>query len=268
MKYDYTHDDLLNAFKNLKFSKKHEVVFISGDVGRLGVCKNKSREEYFHFLIAAASEVFGDDVTLMTSTFTHNLVNANMIFDKYKSLSMHGAIANFFVKHPNSVRSPHPYSSFCAIGPKAKYLCEEDLVHPYGIDSPYDKMLSLKNPLTISVSLKPNLTCSLVHHAEFVCNVPYRYIKEFRQKILQNGTKVVKNYYLPVLYKDLDVSRNLNVKIFEEFKLLNEIKEQNVGRQKIYSYETNQLFRSMIKQFKHNIYCWFNTPPKCRPYRR
>lgn len=268
MKYDYTYEDLIKALERLKFSKKHEVIFISGDVGRLGSCNIDNREEYFHLLITAAKIVFGNDVTLMTSTFTHDLVNKNLIYDKNKTLSMHGAIANFFVQHPNSIRSPHPYSSFCAIGPRAKYLCEEDIIHPYGIDSPYDKMLSLKKPLTISISLKPNITCSLVHHVEVICNVPYRYMKEFEQKMLLNGKKVEKNYCLPVLYKELDVSRNLNVKIFEKFKMSNIVKEQKVGRQKLYSYETNKLFKSMINQFKEDIYCWFNTPPKFRPYRR
>jgi len=268
MRYHFTFHDLLDALEKLTFSDRHEVVFISGDLGKLGLANFNSREEYFLSFLDAIVEIFGDSVTIMTSTFTHNLVNSNEVFDRKNTLSTHGAIANFFINHPKSVRSSHPYTSFCAIGPMAEYLCGEDLIHPYGIDSPYDKMLNLKNPLTVSVGLTPNITCSLVHHAEVVINVPYRYVKEFSQTILQNGLKIEKNYCLPVVYRELEESRNQNVKIFEEFKLSNQVKEQCVGRGKIFSYQTNELFKSMISQFKNNIYCWLDLPPINRPYRK
>ncbi len=268
MRYHYTYDDLVNCFKALKFSNEHEAIFISGDLGKLGLGEFGNREQYLVSLLNSLVDVFGDSTTIMTSTFTHDLVNTDKVFDKKTTPSMHGAVANFFIKHSRSVRSSHPFTSFCAIGPKAEYLCGEDLIHPYGIDSPYDKLLSLKNPLTISLGLPPNITCSLVHHAEVVMNVPYRYIKEFPHKVMQNGVGVEKSYCLPVVYREVEATRNKNVRIFEEFQTRKSVKETDVGRGKIYSYQTNELFKSMVAQFKKNIYCWFDSPPKNRPYRK
>lgn len=268
MRYHYTYEDLVRAFARLSFFDQHEAVFISGDLGKLGLGDFVNRDQYLVSLLNSLIDVFGDSTTIMTSTFTHDLVNTYKVFDKERTPSMHGVVANFFIKHPRSVRSSHPFTSFCAIGPKAEYLCGEDLIHPYGIDSPYDKFLGLQNPLTISIGLSPNITCSLVHHVEVMMNVPYRYIKEFPHKVMQNGERVEKNYCLPVVYHEVEATRNRNVRIFDVFKELHQVKEADVGRGKVYSYQSNELFKSMVAQFKNNIYCWFDSPPKNRPYRK
>lgn len=263
---NYNYDDLVFSFKQLSHDQEHEAMFISGNLARLGKGDFNSRDEHLESVLMAARVVFGENITVMTSSFTHDLIHNKQVFNTRETPTMHGAIGNFFVEHPLVSRSQHPFSSFCAIGPKAKYLCGEDLPHAYGLDSPYDKLLSLSNPLTISIGTEPNLTCSIVHHAEFQMHVPYRYIKEFSHPVVINGQVLVKNYYMHVTYLAADLERNKNVNIFTHFQKHSEIKSCQLGKGKIYSYKTKNLYESMIEQMKSNLYVWLTKEPLSKPY--
>ncbi len=264
----YKKEDMYQALKNV-IKEKHEVIFISGNLGFLGEHNFPSKKELLDTFIEIIIEL-SKGATVLTSTFTLNLANTDIPFDINNTKSMHGAIANYFIEHKYSVRSMHPFTSFTAIGELAEYLCRNNTRFSYGIDSPYDRMLSLENPLTISIGLPPNLTCSLIHHVEHVMHVPYRYIKEFEHPIVKKGKIVYETFYMHVIYHEIynRIKRNRNIKFFNEFKKEHPIFETNLGKGKIYSYKTKEFFNKAIGLLKKDIYFWLDEPPKNRPYRR
>ncbi len=266
----YSKDDIFNALREV-IKEPHDVIFISGNLGALGPHGFKSKTELLDTFMEAIWEISGPDTTIMTSTFTLNLANTDIPFDINKTPSMHGAIANYFLQRPDRVRSMHPFTSFAAIGPNAEYLCTNNSRFSYGIDSPYDRMLSMENPLTISVGMPPNLTCSIIHHVEFVMHVPYRYIKEFYHPIVKEDGRIEReNFYMHVIYHEIYnlIKRDRNRKFFRHFRQKHPLYETSLGIGKVYSYKTRDFFNSAIELMKKDIYSWLEEPPPIRPYRR
>jgi len=265
----YTKDDIAKAFREI-IKEKHDAIFISGNLGALGPHAFKSKEELLNTILEVIWDI-SPDTTLMTSTFTLNLANTDIPYDPERTPSMHGAIANFFLNYKGRVRSYHPFTSFTAIGPLAEYLCTNNTRFSYGIDSPYDRLLSLENPLTISVGMPPNLTCSIIHHAEFVMHVPYRYIKEFNHPIVKPDGRIEReNFYMHVIYHEIYhlIKRDRNRKFFKFFSEKHPINTAHLGIGKVYSYKTKDFFNSAIELLKKDIYAWLEEPPPIRPYRR
>jgi len=268
-KRPYGKDEIFKSFKEI-IKDKHDVIFISGNVGALGLHSFKSKKELLDTIITAILEISGPDTTIMTSTFSLNLANTDIPFDINKTPSMHGAIANYFLQRPDRIRSLHPFTSFAAIGPYANYLCTKNSRFSYGIDSPYDRLLSMNNPLTISIGMPPNLTCSIIHHVEFIMHVPYRYIKEFYHPIVkENGSITREFFYMHVIYHEIYnvIKRDRNRKFFQYFQKNNPIFMSELGSGKIFSYKTKDFFNSAIELMKKDIYSWLEEPPPIRPYR-
>jgi len=265
----YVKDDIYRAFKGV-IKGKHDIVFISGNLASLGPHGFSTKDELLGCMIEILFELCGPKTTLMTSTFTLNLANTDIPFDPDRTESMHGAIANHFLKIPGRVRSFHPFTSFTCIGDKAEYVCKNNSRHSYGLDSPYDRMLSFENPLTISVGMPPNLTCSLIHHIEFVMHVPYRYVKEFYHPVVKGGKIQRENFYMHVIYHEIynSIKRNRNVRFFKAFEEKYPIYVSYLGRGKVFSYETKKFFQVAVDVMRKDIYAWLDEPPEQRPYRR
>lgn len=266
MKYDYTKKELFVSLKKI-IQADNEVIFITGNLAYFGKGDFRTKQETLDTYIEYIKDLAGENVTIVTSTFTHDIINKDIPFDINNTKSMHGVLANYFLDIEDSVRSMHPFSSFCAMGPKADYICGGNTKFPYGIDSPYERMLSLNNPLTISIGMSPNITCSIIHHAEFNMHVPYRYIKEFYHPIKMDDKIIYQNYYLPVIYRDMNEKRNLNKKFFTNFEQNNIINKAKVGKGTIYSYSMLNFYKSVIELMKDDIYSWMDEEPTIKPYR-
>jgi aminoglycoside 3-N-acetyltransferase len=266
MKFNYTKKALYLSLKKV-IKDKHEVIFITGNLAYFGKGEFKNKEDTLKTYITYIKKIVGEDVTIVTSTFTHQLINTDIPFEWKKTKSMHGVIANYLLSLNDSVQSFHPFTSFCAIGPKAEYICTNNTKHPYGIDSPYDKMLDCYNTLTISIGMPPNLTCSIVHHSEVVMNVPYRYTKEFYHPIKIKNKIKYQNYYLPVTYMNMELKRNINKNFMANFEKNNIINKAKIGKGTIYSYNMKDFFNSTIVDLKKDIYSWLDEEPKSKPYR-
>jgi aminoglycoside 3-N-acetyltransferase len=267
MNFDYTKEELFNSLEEI-IKIKPEVIFISGNLAYFGRGDFKNKQNTLDTYIEYIKEIAGEDVTIVTSSFTHQLINTDEPFELKKTKSMHGVIPNYFLEKKDSIQSIHPFTSFVAIGPKAEYICTNNTRHPYGVDSPYERMLSLQNPITISLGMAPNITCSIIHHSEVVMNVPYRYTKEFNHPIKNNDKIANENYYLPVTYLDMDLKRNLNKNFMTNFERENTISVSSVGKGTIYGYGMKSFYESTIKDLKQNIYAWLDEEPEYKPYRK
>lgn len=263
---DYTLDELNKSIKDI-VNKDNEVVFIAGNIAALGRSNTLKKKELLNSIYSSIMEV-SKDITIVVPSLTMNLCNTDKVFSKNIYTNM-GAFSNFIIQMDNSIRSIHPFASYTAIGKNAKFICGRETPYPYGLDSPYDNILKLKKPLMISIGMEPNLTCSIIHHVEFNMHVPYRYIKEFYHPVKIDEDIKYKNFYLHVLYKDLNEKRNLNIKAFSSFKNNgHDIIEKNIGKSKLYSYSLKELYDNSIQLYQNNIYTWLDEEPSYKPYRK
>ena len=204
----------------------------------------------------------GDKGTIVFPTHSFSLLKDRKTFIPKKTISETGALTEYLRKKKGSVRQLHPYSSTSAIGKYANYICSNNGSHVYGPDSPFDRLIKL-NAKFVGFGLDPGITCTQVHHAEFMMNVPYRYTKEFINKIKTNKGYMKKKFYLFVLYKNLiNLTRDRNKKFFKYFLKKNKILLKKLGKSYIYSYSLSEFYNSNIECLKRDIYCWLKKEPK------
>ena len=245
-----------------------DIAFVAGDLGVAGSFDSKNKFDLLNAISASIFKASNDNATIMTQTMSFQICNTNTPFERYTPSNL-GAFGNFLLNTPNSVRSLHPFASYTALGKNAK-ICNTSTPHAYGIASPYHNMLEFDKILMISIGMRPNLTCSLIHHVEFVMNVPYRYIKEFYHPIKINDEITYKNFYLQVLYEPYrKLTRDENVKIFKYFTQVykQSVREFNLGKSAVFVYDYKAFYKACVELFSKDIYAWMKQEPKEKPYR-
>lgn len=257
--YDY--NDILKAFNKIRL-KKGDIVYITGHLAYFGILKfnkiNNTPELFYKALVSC----IGKSGTICFPTHSFSLCTSKKIFDVKNTRSESGTFTDFLRKKKNSIRQIHPFSSTCAIGKYAKYICKNNSQHVYGPFSPFKKMIKL-NAKFISLGMNINENCSQVHQAELDMNVPYRYTKEFNQKIKINNKTYKKKFYMFVLHKRfIKIRRNKNKKIIMNFRKKEKIFKHQLGRGNIYTYNLKKFYQHNIELLKKDIFCWLGKRPK------
>ncbi|MBN2617038.1 MAG: AAC(3) family N-acetyltransferase [Spirochaetales bacterium] len=99
-----------------------------------------------------------------------------------------GVVAEMFRTWPGTIRSNHPARSFCAYGPKAKYIVENHtLENIFGLDSPLEK-LSKINGKVLLVGVGFNKNTSL-HVAEAKASYKSKHNIKESSAIFINGKR-------------------------------------------------------------------------------
>lgn len=242
-------------------------LYVTGNLAYLGVPVYKQKEEILENHYKALRTVIGQDKgTIIVPTHSFSICNTEIAFAPDKTASETGVLTEYIRNKPGSIRQMHPFSSVTAVGKNAQYLCKENSRHVYGPCSPFDRMIELDTKW-ISIGLAPNITCTSVHHAELMMNVPYRYTKEFVHPILKNGKIKKEPFYLFVTYRDCDIIRNKNVKIFNHFSKNYDLYSEKLESGKLYLYSIADFYKSTIQLMKEDIFAWLEHEPSIKPYR-
>lgn len=262
---DYKIKDLQTIIKN-NITTNHEIIFIAGNLANLGYSDSDNKLDLLNSLNESIF-LANKDITIMTQTMSFQICNTDIPFER-NTWSNLGAFGNYLLREKGSVRSLHPFASYTALGKNAN-ICHTSTPFAYGISSPYDNMLKHDNILMLSIGMTPNLTCSIIHHAEFNIHVPYRYIKEFNHPIKFENKITYKNFYLHVLYKEYcELKRNLNLKLFHYFKNKGGIiSEIPLGKNTLYFYDYKKFYNTCIEYLLKDVYAWMDKEPEIKPYR-
>jgi aminoglycoside 3-N-acetyltransferase len=263
----YNYENIKDALEAVGVTKGRTVL-VKTDLRFLGPFEKLDKESILMALYNALSELIDfSKGTLVVSTASHKIINTNTPFDLRKTPSERGIFTQYICNKKESIRSFHPFDSYTAIGKNAKYICCDVSRHSYGPETPKARMLDL-DTLYISIGLHPRMTCTVVHHIEMIMGVPYRYVKEFVHPVVRNNVIKKEPFYLHVWYKQCQIEKNKNEKIFNHFyKSGYELKKHVLGCGNVYSYSMVDFFNSTVKLFKDDIYVFLNKVPERNPYR-
>ena len=139
---------------------------------------------------------------ILVPTFTFSFCN-HEDFDVQNTKSAMGVFSEFFRKQPDARRSVDPLMSVAMIGEDFSVIddigniscgkgCTYDLLHQRG----NVKFLFLGNRMSDCMTY--------THYIEVIKKVPYRYAKEFKGTVINNGIKEEKSYYLHVRYNGIE----------------------------------------------------------------
>jgi aminoglycoside 3-N-acetyltransferase len=263
--FDYTLKDIIKSYKKLKI-KKNEDVYISSNLISLGRYEKKSINHLLEDHLIAIRSVIGNEGTIFFPTATLNLCNSNIIFDYHNTPSYQmGILSEYLRKNKNSFRSMHPYWSVSGIGPNAKKFLQNLSPHSHASGSIWEKFAE-KNIRAINIGVKPTHACPIIHYIETIVGVPYRYNKEFNQRIKTKKIEF-KKFYLPVLYLKSRIIRDENKKIFKNFEShKKKVKKIKLGKGYIYSFSQKDFFIITKNYLQNNIYGWTKNEPKIKQY--
>lgn len=264
----YTFDDIKQAYARVGVSRGR-VVLVKTDLRPLGAFEQPGRTAILSAHLNAIAELVDLGLgTVVVSTDSMSLCNTDTPFDVAQTKSELGVFTEFVRRQEGAVRSRHPFKSHAALGAHAERICGNVARHGTGLETPKARMLEL-DPLYLSLGLEPRWTCSYVHQMEHLMGVPYRYTKEFMHPMVQNdGTVAVEPFYLFVMYRELDVVRNRNVKIFRNyFDMGFRVEQAPLGDGFVWGYSCRDFCTATADYLRQDIYGWMDAPPEQRPYR-
>ncbi len=267
----YSFSEIKEAYRKIGV-RRGGTVLVKTDLRFLGAYQTSSEgpDEILKAHFHALEELIDlSEGTLVVSTSSTYLCNTDSPFSLQDTKSERGVFTEFVRTVPGSERSAHPFVSYSAIGREAAEICGNVSRHGYGPNTPKARLVD-RDALVVSVGLPPRLTCSTVHHAEFVAGVPYRYTKEFMHPVRSNdGNIAIEPYYLFVCYREIPLKRNGNVKIYEHFaKRGHAVREAGLGKGRVFSYSISEFFQSTVDLLQSDIYAWLDHPPEIRPYQK
>jgi aminoglycoside 3-N-acetyltransferase len=262
----YSTADLVRAYGEMGLGVK-DVVYVTGNLGAFGFHEARQKAATLRAHLEALQEVIGAAGTVVVPTHSFDLCNTETVFDVLETPSQRGPLTEWVRRQQGAVRQFHPFASLTALGAEAEAICGHCTRHAYGPNTPYDRLLE-RNAWGVSLGLPPERTCSVIHHLEQVMAVPYRYVKEFLHPVRRGDEVRVEPFYLYVTYRDADLVRDRNVKLFAHPLLAAAVRRARVGMGEMAAYRMSVLRDAAVELMSADIYHWLRVAPERRPYQR
>ena len=137
----------------------------------------------------------GPSGTLLLPLFNFDFANG-VPFDIRNTPSQMGALTEAGRIHPLAVRTGHPIYSFVAIGFAAEEFRGINNFSGYGSDSPFAVLRDMNGKIAV-LDLPDQNSMTFYHHVEEMCEVDYRYHKQFAGNYTDaRGSTELKTYGL------------------------------------------------------------------------
>jgi aminoglycoside 3-N-acetyltransferase len=244
------------------------VVHIAADFGRMLTDPKEAKLAVLNDHLTALRELLGPEGTIVVPTATLNLCNTDTVFDPETTPSHQmGAFSEFVRQLPGARRSFHPFWSHTALGARAADVVDNVSRHGQGMGSVWSRLIEA-DALSIHIGKHPSRTVSVVHHIELVVGVPYRYTKEFMHPVKRGASVCVEPFYHFVWYRDCDLVRDKNRRIFDNFATpAGRVRERPQARGAIWSFSFAEFYEITRRFMSHDLYAWLEREPLTRPYR-
>jgi aminoglycoside 3-N-acetyltransferase len=247
-KYDYSKQNIINAFKSVGL-KKDDTVFCHSNILNFGIpqCgldKNKLANLFFNSFF----EILGNNGTLILPTFSYSFSN-NKIYYPNKSRTICGFFPDTIRKiNKNFSLYPDPNVSCIIFGKHRKYLSIVDDKNSYGQKSLFAKFLGLNGKIC---NLNLDAGSTFLHFLERKLKIKYRFDKNFKGKI-KTGNKIINDKFtIFVIYKK--IKKKVTFKKFTEYaKKRNYYLEHNLGRGKIGLIKSSDCYKILKSKLINN----------------
>ena len=221
--------------------KKNMTLLMSSSLISLGRMDIK---DYYKTFFDEIIKIIGKKGTLCINSYSTQIVREGGIYLGKKTPSNAGGFENFLKRLKSSVTSDHPAHSVTAIGHYSKFICNNNGLNNFDLNSPYFKMLNLKTKiLRIGIDYDSN---SFTHVAEALCGVPYFYCKWIKIKT----KKKFKNYSMYVRHLGYNLEfDNKRLKCDLDSNKKVKIKSSNLGLGKVHLLDANEYFEYIKKNY-------------------
>ncbi|MBI3321160.1 MAG: AAC(3) family N-acetyltransferase [Candidatus Omnitrophica bacterium] len=246
-----------------------DLVVVKADLAYLGPLDGvQSKEEHLHALYGVLRRQVGERGTLVVPASSERLCESGEDFILEDTPSEMGLLSEFLRRRPDARRSLHPFASYAAEGPLADAIVAGVSKHAFGPDTPKARLIE-RGAKVLNIGIPPERTNSVVHHAEQLMGVPYRYHKEFPNRVFAEGRYVGTDYLMSVRRKECQIQLNHNQRLIELFRQQGHaIQRVSVTATAVIAcHDLRAMFEACVTLLKHDIYGLLVEPPRHRPYR-
>jgi aminoglycoside 3-N-acetyltransferase len=177
------------------------VLIHSNLIHTMGMLKKNGFTPSVEVILDSFLDAVGATGTLLLPLFNFEF-NTGVPFDIRSTPSHMGALTELARKKHDAVRTGHPVYSFAAIGRHSNMFADVNNYSGYGADSPFGLLRELDGKVAI-LNIDEQGSMTFYHHVEEMCQVNYRYFKEFTgQYIDATGVSSTRTYSIYV--RDLE----------------------------------------------------------------
>lgn len=185
MKNYFNKHDLKKSLLDLKIKNK-DIVFIHSSLKTLGKYKDLKNDDLLKSIKDTVLEIIGVNGTLIVPTFNFDFTKG-IDFDIQNSQSQNmGVFAEYIRNDPKSNRTSHPLHSISILGKNSKKISDMKGETEFSEGSAFDYILKKNCKI---IFLGESFVPTFFHMAEEKANVKYRFWKEFKGNIVDNGNK-------------------------------------------------------------------------------
>ena len=217
-------EDIIQAFRKCGI-KTGSVLMLHSDAIFLAQTCPMPKKDRFALFFDALKEVIGPKGTLVIPTFTYSATRKEA-FIVEDTPSTVGELTEYFRKLPEVRRSRDPILSVAVLGEKSKQFCEAGVDDTFGENSVFD-LLDQCNAWLGCVASKFLVTHT--HYVEQKVGVDYRFFKNFRYKIIENGKE--KNGVLKYYARELNRKTGMDlIHLEKRLKAKKQFHSEKIGR--------------------------------------
>ena len=158
--------------------KRGDVVQVGSDILRL-ICVCRENHESFdpNLFIDSLLERIGPHGTVLFPTFSFGFCQGET-FDYHQTPSHAGGLSRIALERKDFRRTKHPIHSFAVWGRDQTHVCSLDNKSSFGPDSPFGYLYD-RHAKLLAIGVDYKLTFPFVHYVEESVGVPYRFLKTF-----------------------------------------------------------------------------------------
>lgn len=248
-----------------------DLILVKADLAYAGPIEGVStKAEHVETVYDVLRSQIGREGTLVVPTSSERLCSSGGDFILEETPSQMGMLSEWIRQRPGARRSLHPFVSYTAEGPLAEAIVEDVAKNSFGPDTPKARLIDL-GAKVVNLGIPPNQTNSVVHHAEQMMGVPYRYHKEFPNKVIAGGRYIGTDYlmYVRRLECRIEIDITKTRRVFQVFRQCGHaIAEVPIGATGVVTcFDLRAMFEACIALLKQDIYGLLVKPPEHRPYR-
>lgn len=190
-----TKDDIKKTLINVGV-KKGDVIMVHSDIKSFGRLGTSDRDFLLQSIIDAVKESVGKNGTIVMPAFSYSFFK-NEPYDMKNSGSAVGILTEYFRKQPDVSRTVQPTHSVAVWGRHKKELLDVGK-GTFDKDSIFGKLHKMNCKfIFLGVSFR---ICTFLHYIENMHKVPYRYMRNFRGKIIIDGREYQDEFSLYCKY--------------------------------------------------------------------
>lgn len=229
--------------------KKNDNIYVTTSLFSLGKPNVSNKKKYYSFFYNCLRELIGKKSTIIVDAFSTDVVRYDKIHQGKKNECITGGFAKYIINLKQTHISDHPAYAVAANGKHSKFICKNNSLNNYGLDSALYNILKINSKILrfgIDFSIS-----SIAHVAEAAIGVPYFYQKLIRIRKKENKKFVRKFYTMFVRHLDLKISYD-NEKIKKGVLKLRSLKTIKINKGFIYCVDTKEYFKYIIEGLKKN----------------